>query len=196
MKLAVDATRKFDSHGRLVNDSKLPNICSHKPLVIDLNTWMPRIAAYTLKDIEKGEEIIKDYRTWLKNNESCFLHMDADPDLADNSSEHSSTASEKMSYNLSFMKSSRSEAITCNNLNMIQKVDGIPNCTVDTKKKRKSEIVDYCLKNFSFRWIGAYKSFNEPEEIQRLSDELPKKVKKPEPSHNEVSVISCCKKLE
>lgn len=122
--------------------------------------------------------------------------MDADPDFADDSSEHSSTASEKMT----FMKVSRSEATICNNLSMIQKVDGIPGYTVDAKKKKKPEIVGYCLKNFlpggrKKSYFVTYKSFNEPEEIQRLSDEAPKKVKKPE-SCNELPVISCCKKLE
>lgn len=77
MKLAVDATRKFDSYGRLVNHSRLPNIRFHKPLVIDLNTGLPRIAAYALRDIKKGEEIVMDYGVrdgdipWLKNSEVC-----------------------------------------------------------------------------------------------------------------------------
>lgn len=80
-KLAMDATRKFDSIARCLNHSLEPNIRFHPPFVIDLKGGLPRIASYALRDICRGEEIVIDYGvrdghiTWLRNREVCNIYF-------------------------------------------------------------------------------------------------------------------------
>ncbi|CAL1548526.1 unnamed protein product, partial [Lymnaea stagnalis] len=73
-KWAIDATRKFDSYTRLLNHSREPNIKFHSPILVELTgKGLPRLAAYALRDIHRGEEIVVDYGVtdknlpWLKN---------------------------------------------------------------------------------------------------------------------------------
>ena len=77
--MAIDATRNFDSYTRLLNHSRHPNIRFHSPIVVDFSgPPKPRIAAYALRDIKRGEEIVFDYGIkdrsipWLKNRKVCF----------------------------------------------------------------------------------------------------------------------------
>ncbi|CAG5129272.1 unnamed protein product, partial [Candidula unifasciata] len=89
-KMAIDATRNFDSFARLLNHSREPNVRFHPPFVTDLKGGLPRIASYALRDIFKGEEIVIDYGvrdghiTWLRNREIAF-RTDVDLDSSDDS---------------------------------------------------------------------------------------------------------------
>ncbi|BFY98434.1 hypothetical protein BsWGS_01473 [Bradybaena similaris] len=99
-KLAMDATRKFDSIARCLNHSREPNIRFHPPFVIDLKGGLPRIASYALRDIYRGEEIVIDYGvrdghiTWLRNREIGFV-ADVDSDSSDDSDDVSSQDSHR-----------------------------------------------------------------------------------------------------
>ncbi|XP_059149854.1 uncharacterized protein LOC131936794 [Physella acuta] len=79
-KLAVDATRRYDSITRLLNHSRQPNIKFHAPLLLDLSgNGLPRIAAYALRDIHRGEEIVFDYGVrdrhipWLTSKQAGYV---------------------------------------------------------------------------------------------------------------------------
>uniref|UniRef100_A0A2C9KJN9 SET domain-containing protein n=1 Tax=Biomphalaria glabrata TaxID=6526 RepID=A0A2C9KJN9_BIOGL len=78
MKMAIDATRCFHSYTRLLNHSRHPNIRFHRPLIVDLKGGRPRIGAYALRDISKGEEIVFDYGVrdgsipWLRNRKAGY----------------------------------------------------------------------------------------------------------------------------
>ncbi|XP_012943091.1 uncharacterized protein LOC101853192 [Aplysia californica] len=81
---SIDGTREFGSISRLLNHSRNPNIQFHPPIIVDLNgSQPPRIAAYALRDIYKGEEIVFDYGvhdkrlSWLKNKENGYA-LDSD----------------------------------------------------------------------------------------------------------------------
>ena len=56
----MDATRKFDSCARLLNHSKKPNCRLHSPIT-DVDTQLPRLAIYALRDINRNEELTIDY---------------------------------------------------------------------------------------------------------------------------------------
>ncbi|KAH9524618.1 hypothetical protein Btru_027359 [Bulinus truncatus] len=78
-RMAIDATRHFDSYTRLLNHSRHPNIKFHTPIILDLSgNGKPRIGAYALRDIRKGEEIVFDYGVrdgdipWLRNKKAGF----------------------------------------------------------------------------------------------------------------------------
>lgn len=84
-KMAIDATRNFGSYTRLLNHSRHPNIKFHSPIVVDLNgSQKPRIGAYALRDITRGEEIVFDYGVqdkaipWLKNRQVGYADVSED----------------------------------------------------------------------------------------------------------------------
>ena len=60
-RLAMDATRQYDTFSRLLNHSKCLNINLHPALVTDFESGIPRLAAYALQDNQRGEEITMDY---------------------------------------------------------------------------------------------------------------------------------------
>ena len=78
-RFTMDATRMYTSVARLVNHSRSPNIQWSPPIVVDLDgDSPPRIAAYALRDIMRGEEILFDYNvtdsklTWLRSKDVSF----------------------------------------------------------------------------------------------------------------------------
>ncbi|GFO05236.1 histone-lysine N-methyltransferase [Plakobranchus ocellatus] len=102
-KMAIDATRKFESYTRLLNHSRHPNIKFHPaPIAVDFSDPpVPRIAAYALRDIKRGEEIVFDYGIkdraipWLKNRQNGFAEVSGDEcdEEDDNSNDMESKAS-------------------------------------------------------------------------------------------------------
>ncbi|XP_035826320.1 N-lysine methyltransferase KMT5A-A [Aplysia californica] len=79
-KMAIDATRRFDSFSRLLNHSIRPNIRFHPPLVTDVVSGVPRIAAYALRDIHKGEELTMDYG--IERGNMSWLHCEGSAHLS------------------------------------------------------------------------------------------------------------------
>jgi len=84
-RFTMDATRMYNSVARLVNHSRSPNIQWSPPIVVDLDgDSPPRIAAYALRDIMRGEEILFDYNvtdsklTWLRSKDNgTTVNLDA-----------------------------------------------------------------------------------------------------------------------
>ncbi|RUS77361.1 hypothetical protein EGW08_014875 [Elysia chlorotica] len=103
--MAIDATRNFNSYTRLLNHSRHPNIRFHSPIVVDFSDPpKPRIAAYALRDIKRGEEIVFDYGVkdrsipWLKNRKNGFAEVSGDEDEDNNSKDDESSTSSDNAY--------------------------------------------------------------------------------------------------
>ncbi|GFS28085.1 histone-lysine N-methyltransferase [Elysia marginata] len=106
-RMAIDATRNFNSYTRLLNHSREPNIKFHSPIVVDFTEPIkPRIAAYALRDIKRGEEIVFDYGVndrsipWLKNRKIGYADVSDDEydDEDDNASKDSEGSSSEGGY--------------------------------------------------------------------------------------------------